>query len=535
MTATTIFRPLNSEATTLRAALRLATAFAVLKLLLTFALTLYTQHLGYGYFRDEFYYIACGHHLAWGFVDHGPIVALQARLGEILFGDSVFAIRILSAVAGALTVLLTGLLAWAMDGRRPAQALAMFAILLTPQYIGVDGFLSMNSYEPVFWMLCALALFLILKGHSQKLWWSIFGLSAGIGLLNKPSMTFFLIALGVGLLCTPARKILFTRYTALGIALLLLIALPNVLWQVHNHWPTLEFLRNGRAGGKNAILNPLQFFLSQFIMLAPHNALLWITGIVALLRAKSIRNGRWFGIAFLVFYILMDAIHAKDYYLEGIYPALFAAGAIAWEHRFARSRSVAEARIIAFPILETVFLLLSILVLPMASPILRPADWVRYTSAMHLRTIQSETSPTGPLPQFFADRFIWNEQVALVDQAFRTLTPAEQQRVCIFGSNYGEAGAIDLLGRLHHLNFTPALSGQNSYWTWGIHNCDTNLVIAVIPDTPEQLAAKFQSVTLIGHPDAPYAMPFERHRHIYLLRNRLPSSPFHWEDERFYF
>jgi hypothetical protein len=329
--------------------------------------------------------------------------------------------------------------------------------------------------------------------------------------------------------------VLFNRYAALGIALLLLIALPNVVWQIHNHWPTLEFLQNGRARGKNAILNPLQFFLSQLIMLAPHNALLWITGIVALLRAKSIRNGRWFGIAFLVFYIFMDAIHAKDYYLEGIYPALFAAGAIAWEHRFALSPGVHEGRIVAFPILETVLLLLSFIVLPMASPVLPPAQWVRYTNALHLHHAESETSSTGPLPQFFADRFIWSEQVALVDQAFLTLTPAEQQRVCIFGSNYGEAGAIDFLGRIHHLGFPPALSGQNSYWTWGIHDCDTNLVIAVIPDTPVELAAKFQSVTLIGSPDSPYAMPFERHRHVYLLRNRLPASPFRWEDERYYY
>src|SRR3984885_3394788 len=123
----------------LRQALRLAAIFAVVKLLFQFGLTLYTQHLGYGYFRDEFYYIACGHHLAWGFVDHGPIVALQARLGELLFGDSLFAIRILSALAGASTVFLTGLLAWALGGRRPAQALAVLGGLVAAVYIAHEG------------------------------------------------------------------------------------------------------------------------------------------------------------------------------------------------------------------------------------------------------------------------------------------------------------------------------------------------------------------------------------------------------------
>src|SRR6201994_2674318 len=120
--SSTVVRPSDSS---LRAALRLALLFAAIKLLLQFALTLWTQHIGYGYFRDEFYYIACGRHLAWGYVDHGPLVALQARIGELLFGDSIFALRVLPAFAGSLTVLLTGLLAWSLGGRRAAQFLAM--------------------------------------------------------------------------------------------------------------------------------------------------------------------------------------------------------------------------------------------------------------------------------------------------------------------------------------------------------------------------------------------------------------------------
>ncbi|HTY83930.1 MAG TPA: glycosyltransferase family 39 protein, partial [Silvibacterium sp.] len=319
----------------LRAAFRLALLFAAIKLVLQFALTLWTQHIGYSYFRDEFYYIACGHHLAWGFVDHGPIVALQARLGELLFGDSLFAIRILSALAGAATVFLTGLLAWALGGLRPAQALAMIGVLVAPIYIAMDGFLSMNSFEPVFWMLCALALIRLIDGAPQPFWWTIFGLSAGIGLLNKPSMLFFLIAAGVGLLLTPQRRILFTRWAALGIALIIVIALPYVLWQIHNHWPTLEFFHNGKIGNKNVILGPMGFFLAQLGQMHPANALLWFTGLISLLRARSIHRGRWIGLTFLIFYVLMFVLHAKDYYLAPIYPVLFAAGAIAWERRFA--------------------------------------------------------------------------------------------------------------------------------------------------------------------------------------------------------
>ncbi|MHB1700301.1 MAG: ArnT family glycosyltransferase [Acidobacteriaceae bacterium] len=531
MTLSTIVRPAGPA---LRQALRLAAIFAAIKLLFQFALTLYTQHLGYGYFRDEFYYIACGRHLAWGFVDHGPIVALQARLGELLFGDSLFAIRILSALAGAFAVFLTGVLAWSLGGRRPAQALAMFALILAPEYIGVDGYLSMNSWEPVFWMTCVLALILLQQGRSPVRWWIIFGAAAGVGLLNKPSMAFFLIAICLGLLCTSQRRLLFTRWAALGVALLLAIALPNVLWQIHNHWPTLEFLRNGQTHHKNVVLNPLQFFLAQFAAMQPVASLLWIVGIVSLLRARSIQSTRWLGLAALFFYAIMYALHAKDYYLAGIYPALFAAGAIAWEHRFAASPAVQRNRLIAFPVFESILLITGLIILPLSSPVLRPEAWVRYTTALHLHSSKTETASTGPLPQFYADRFGWQQQVDIVAATFHALAPEEQKRVCIFADNYGEAGAIDFLGRREHAHLPPALSGQNSYWSWGTHGCDPNLVIAVIGDTPQEVATKYESVTIVGVRNNPFAMPFER-GNIYLLRNRRPSAPFHWADERFYF
>ena len=146
---TTVVRPGDP---TLQAALRLALLFAAIKLVLHVAANLWESHIGYGYFRDEMYYILCGRHLAWGYVDHGPIVAVQARASELLFGRSLAGLRLLSALAGATRVFLTGILAWALGGRRPAQGLAMLGVLCVPLYLGVDSFLSMNSFESSFWM-----------------------------------------------------------------------------------------------------------------------------------------------------------------------------------------------------------------------------------------------------------------------------------------------------------------------------------------------------------------------------------------------
>jgi hypothetical protein len=531
MTDTTIVRPTDP---TLREAIGLAAIFAAIKLLLHFALTLWTQHLGYSYFRDEFYYIACGRHLAWGYVDHGPIVAIQARLGEILFGDSLFAIRVFSALAGSAAVFLTGMLTWALGGRRSAQALAMLGILIAPIYLALDSFLSMNSFEPVFWAVCILAIVMMLRERSQLIWWTILGISAGLGLLNKPSMLFVLVSLGLGLLLTPQRRLLFTRYAALGIALMLVIAAPNVLWQVHHHWPTLEFLHNGKVGNKNVILGPLAFFGAQVKAMHPLAIFLWIPGVVALLRGRSLPNCRWLGFAAVFFFVLLFVLHGKDYYVVPIYPALYAAGGIAWERRFASSHLVTREATFAFPLYESLLLITGILVLPMSIPVLAPDTWIRYTTALHLQNDKLETAETGPLPQFYADRFGWQEYTDQVVRAYRSLTPTEQNQVCIFGSNYGEAGAIDFLGPRQEPKLPPAMSGHNNYWMWGTHGCNANLVIAIVGDTREELLRKYETVDVIGHMGNPLAMPYER-KNIYLLRTRRPSAPFDWAEERFYF
>jgi hypothetical protein len=194
--------------------------------------------------------------------------------------------------------------------------------------------------------------------------------------------------------------------------------------------------------------------------------------------------------------------------------------------------------IVAFPVFEAILLVTSLIILPMSSPVLRPAAWVRYTTALHLHGDKMETAATGPLPQFYADRFGWQQEVSIVLNTFRSLSPQDQRSVCVFGSNYGEAGALDLLragqDAGQHLHLPPAMSGHNNYWLWGTHGCDPDVVIAVIGDTPEAVSRKYRSVEIVGRMDNPWAMPFE-HRNIYLLRGRRPSSPFSWADERFYF
>jgi hypothetical protein len=514
----------------------LALLFAAIKLMFHIAANLWEAHIGWGYFRDELYYLICGRHLAWGYVDHGPIVAVQARASELLFGRSLAGLRLLSAVAGAGRVFLTGILAWTLGGRRPAQGLAMLGVLIVPQYLGTDSFLSMNSFESVFWMVCLLALILIerrrgsgIAGDSYQRLWLLFGISAGIGLLNKPSMTFFLVALLAALLLTPQRRLLANRWAVAGVLLMIVITLPNLIWQIHNHWPTLEFLDNGRVGDKNIKLSPVAFALKQILNMGPLLVFIWGAGLVHLLRRRSYR---WLGLTFVIFFFIMMAFHAKDYYLSPIYPILFAAGGIAWETRFSDRRRVAANSAYPFPIFETILIIGAIVILPLSLPLMPPAQWLAYTKATHLDRFNgnSETFSSGPLPQFYADRFGWQEEVDEVSRIYNAL-PLDQRRITgISCDNYGEASAINFLGR----GLPFAVSGHNNYYLWGPNSYTFDSMILIEHSTPQHLQQLFRSVQIVDRIGTAYSMPFE-HKNIYLVSGRKFDSANIWPQKKDYF
>jgi 4-amino-4-deoxy-L-arabinose transferase-like glycosyltransferase len=425
------------------------------------------------------------------------------------------------------------MLCWSLGGRRSAQALTMFFIITVPIYLGLDSFLSMNSWESMFWMPCLLALILLLKEQGQRpfMWWTTFGISAGFGLLNKPSMVFFLVCMGFGLLLTPQRRILFTRHAAWGITLLILIALPNVLWQVHNHWPTLEFLHNGRVEGKNTKLPPVSFILNQLVVLGPWTAFIWIAGLVRLLRQ---RDERWLGLTYLTFLAVMVTLGAKDYYVAPIYPVLFAAGGVAWQQRFATRPSVVQDRILAFPLAFATALIFGALLLPISIPVLRPIPFLAYQRALHLPSTDSENGPHSILPQFYADRFGWQENLDEITRIVNQLSQQDRAHAGIFTGNYGQAASLEWLGDLEHRNLPTVISEHNNYWLWGTRGLDAEVMIIDRATTPAALSKFYEQVQIVGRVDNPLSMPYERHN-IYLVRHRkMPLAP-DWAESKFYY
>src|SRR5690242_4741112 len=201
----------------------------------------------YGFFRDEFYYLACGEHLAWGYIDQPPLIAAVAWFARHALGGSIVAVRILPVLAGAAVVGLTGFLARELEGGIFAQSVAALTILFAPSYLAFSSFLSMNAFEPLLWLLCAWLLVRIAREDASPKLWLAFGAVAGIGLENKHTMLVFGFALAMGLLLTGRAEILHSRWAWAALALALLIFLPNLLWEAHHGWPQIEVVRNAQA------------------------------------------------------------------------------------------------------------------------------------------------------------------------------------------------------------------------------------------------------------------------------------------------
>ena len=484
---------------------RLVIALASAKLLFQ----LITFH-GYGIFRDELYYLACSRHLAWGYVEFPPLIAVLTRAVTTVLGDSLFAIRLLPALAGAALVVLTAMIAKELGGGRFAQALAGLAVIVTPAWMSIDHILNTNAFEPLFWAGCVwLAIRAWNTGDSR--YWLGFGVVAGLGLENKHAMLFFGFGIVAGLLLTPMRRVFTERNLWLGAAIAALLFLPNVLWEIRLGWPTLEFLQNA-VKYKNAILTPWQFFTTQ-LGLTSAAIPIWVAGLWFFFFHSRGRTYRALGWTYAIILVTLYVLHGKGYYLLPAYPMLLGAGGVLLEEALAQRARLKRA-------LVTTMLVVAAVGAPMAVPILPVETFVRYAAWMGIQNPKEERHEMGRLPQYYADMFGWRNMAEQVASVFHELPPEEQTRTVIFASNYGEAGAIDYFGPA--LGIPNAISGHNNYYLWGPAPFDPEVTI-VIGGSREILGAVFRDVRAAGRITDPNAMPSENNLTIWVCRK--PVAP----------
>jgi hypothetical protein len=452
----------------------------------------------YGYFRDEFDYLACGNHLAWGYVDQPPLVPFLTRISSSVLGESLRAIRFLPALVSSAMLVLTAMIARELGGRGFALLLSAVTVLIAPIYLSAGSLLTTNYLEPLLWMSCVYFVILAIKRTDPR-YWVWFGVVAGLALEEKYSIAVFGFAIVVGLLLTEHRRFLASKWFWLGGLAAFVIFLPNLIWNIQNNWPFAQLMHNIKTNGRDVQLSPFQYFAQQILLIHPFTAPIWITGLIALFFSPRLKPYRMLGLCYLTAFTVFVVLKGKNYYLAPIYPMLLAAGAVIIESAIERSRQTWLK-----PAMVVILLAGGAWLAPIIVPILPVNQFISYMDKLPFKLPRSEHSHMrAVLPQHYADQFGWEEMVATVAQAWSRIPPEERRDCGIFAQDYGQAGAIDFFGRRYGL--PPALSSHQTYFLWGPRGYSGNCLI-VLDDRKEVLEQKFEQVEYVGSSDNPYAL-----------------------------
>jgi 4-amino-4-deoxy-L-arabinose transferase-like glycosyltransferase len=469
----------------------------------------------YGYFRDEFDYMSCGNHLAWGYVDQPPLIPFLIHVCRAVLGDSLRSVRFIPALASSLLLVQAAVLARELGGRTYAMILSAVCVLVAPQYLSNASLLGTNCLEPNLWMGSVYFALLAIKRGDPR-YWLWFGVVAGLGMEEKYSIALFGFGIVVGLLLTEQRRFFFNRWIWIGGGAAFTIFLPNLLWNIHYHWPFVQLIHNIKADGRDVILGPFPYFFQQTLLVNPLTAPIWLAGLLALLFSTRLKPYRALGWCYLVCYAVFFALHGKNYYLAPVYPMLLAAGAVVIESGINRPRLSWLKRAIIITLLVS-----GAHLAPVVIPIFSPERFLAYAKTLPFKLpVMEHAHERAAFPQWYADQFGWQEIVAETAVAWNRLTPDDRKDCGIFAQDYGQAGAIDFFGPRYGL--PQSLSGHQTWFLWGPGNYSGDCMI-VLDDSRANLEKLWQQVDLVGT-SAPNPYALEQQIDFYICRRKKFDS-----------
>jgi 4-amino-4-deoxy-L-arabinose transferase-like glycosyltransferase len=409
-------------------------AGAVTALLIAFA-------SGYGYHRDELYFLAAGKHLAWGYADQGPLTPLIARAMSEIAPDSLVVLRIPSAVAAGATVQLTGLLSRELGGGARAQLIAAACAAVGVIVLFTGHLLSTSTFDLLAWTAISWLVVRAVRTREDRLW-LVAGAVLGVALLNKPLPAILALGLLAGIAISGPRRLLGNPYVWLGGALTLLLFAPWLVWQADHGWPQIDVSRSiarGESASSEAWWAVVPF---QFLLISPLLAPVWIAGLVRLFRDPAVREFRFLAWAWVVLAVVFMATGGKPYYLAGLLPALLGAGSVSVDAWLEHGRpGLRRGRLMGALALSAVIgALISLPILP-----------------------ARDAEPVIAVNEDVGETIGWPALSRTVAEVYRGLPRPD--RAVILTGNYGEAGAIDRYGP--DLGFAGAYSGHNAYGDWG--------------------------------------------------------------------
>jgi 4-amino-4-deoxy-L-arabinose transferase-like glycosyltransferase len=489
-------------------------------LLLLIALGFLILHVAaggrYGFQRDELATLEDARHLAAGYVAYPPITPFFGRISLDLFGTSLRGFRFFAALAQAIIVVLAGLMARELGGKRFAQVVAAFSVAISPVSLASGALMQYVAFDYLFWVLTAYLLIKLLRSGNPVLWVPI-GIAIGLGMMSKYTMIFFVASIVVGLLVTDARRYLASKWLWIGVVVSLLVFLPNLIWQIRHHFISLDFLQHIHA--RDIRIGRTQHFLVEQIGI-PANIFtipLWIAGLFFYFRSPAGKRFRMIGWMFVITLLIFFVAKGRSYYMAPAYPMLLAAGAVL-DERWLHLLSGMSARILRVATAAVLILggiIAASITLPLA-PV--NSKWWQVANK-----IDSD----------FREEIGWPDLVAEVAQIYNSMPPAERASTGIIAANYGEAGAINLYGPAYGL--PRAISGINSFWYQGYPSPPPKSLI-VIGMGHQYRNQYFQSCEVAGHITNPYGIQNEEAERpeIYLCRQLRQPWPDFWADFRYY-
>jgi 4-amino-4-deoxy-L-arabinose transferase-like glycosyltransferase len=467
----------------------------------------------YGFQRDELATLDDARHLAWGYVAYPPVTPFFGRLSLLLFGTSLAGFRFFAALAQAAALVLTVLMARELGGTRWAQVVAAAAGL--PFCLGGGALMQYVSFDYLFWVLTAYFVLRLLKSEDPR-WWIAIGTSIGLGMLTKYTIAFFVAGLAAGMLLTPARRLLASKWLWFGIAAAVLIFLPNFIWQTQNGFVSLDFLRNIHA--RDLRIGRARYFLPDQLKLTLLAFPLWLTGLYFYFFSPAGRRFRALGWMYVVPLLLFVLARGRGYYLGAAYPMLYAAGAV-WSEAWLASLGPQRAR--AWRAAVSTALVMDMVIAAAITLPIAPVNSNWWKTAVKLN-------------EDFPEEIGWPELVETVAKIRDSLPAEDRAQLGILGTNYGEAGAINLYGPRYGL--PTALSGVNSFWQRGYGDPPPETLI-VIGLTRGFLETKFAACEVAGRTWNRYGVGNEetlRHPDIFVCRHLRESWPEFWKSFRYF-
>jgi len=468
---------------------------ALIKFLLPFILQspLYEPH------RDEFLYLAEGNHAAWGFMEVPPLLSVFAWLTN-LFGGSIFWIKFWPSIFGSLTFIVVANIVLSLGGRSFALFLS-FLPFIFGAFLRIHFLFQPNFIEVFFWTMLAYSLIRFVQTQQNE-WLYVFGISAGLGMMSKYSVAFFILSLLTGILLTPQRKILFSNnhfwFAALiGVA----VFLPNILWQFQNHLPVIHHMKQLQEYQLKYVDTP-SFLVDQILMNLPC-VFIWMAGLWFAAFTKYGKRFRFTALAYFIMIALLIALHGKNYYSIGAYPVLFALGAFHLEQFTSQKR-----RPLRYVCVAIIFLI-GVPFVPALLPTGSPQKLENYYKAVGFSKTDLtkwEDLQHHPLPQDFSDMLGWEEMAKKMSAAYERLDAVEKKETVLFCDNYGQAGAVNFYGKKYGL---PEAYSDNASFLYWLPNTNRIVNVLLLTDDEQEMEhpfiKDFSSAVLNDSITTPYA------------------------------